>query len=141
MIRIDGTKVWWVKKVIRFLSVYIRIKTFVTVCCRIQIYTYGTIDKGSADYCSLKQFDNKITSNRLLQVQKTGKGVLLYALIWFRKHLGTDNDPLTTPLNFGNSNYYWSSTEMSSSQAVAFQFAAAISAKTNKYPVRAFRSF
>jgi len=62
-------------------------------------------------------------------------------LYLINKTLETDNDASSTPLNFGNSNYYWSSTEMSSSQAVAFQFAAAISAKTNKYPVRAFRSF
>jgi hypothetical protein len=62
-------------------------------------------------------------------------------LYLINKTLETDNDPNTTGLNFGNSNYYWSSTEMNASQAVAFQFAAAISAKTNKYPVRAFRSF
>ncbi|MBL7901535.1 MAG: DUF1566 domain-containing protein [Bacteroidia bacterium] len=62
-------------------------------------------------------------------------------LYLINKTLETDNDPNSTPLNFGNSNYYWSSTEMNANQAVAFQFAAAISAKTNSYPVRAFRSF
>jgi len=62
-------------------------------------------------------------------------------LYLINKTLETDNDPNSTALNFGNSNYYWSSTEMNASQAVAFQFAAAISAKTNKYPVRAFRLF
>jgi len=62
-------------------------------------------------------------------------------LYLINKTLETDNDPGSTPLNFGNSNYYWSSTEVASNQAVAFQFAAAISFKSNKYPVRAFRSF
>jgi hypothetical protein len=55
--------------------------------------------------------------------------------------LSTDNDPLTTEVTFGSNDYYWSSTEVNTTTAAGFQFAAAIAPKGNIMKVRVVRSF